>query len=147
MRHTLTIRILDDAVWKQVDKSIIFPPDSYAVVTHLGTEMSWVCLVFFQLKGGTGGLSVLFCHRVFLSFSKFVVRQFVSLSIFSKSHDSPAKSDRACWGKQQLHAPYTAVLFFCLMYKCVLVCAHLFCLYLDRILENIPLKKKKKKKK
>lgn len=123
---------------------------SYTVVT-LGTEMSWVCLglFFFPVKGRDGRTEcALLSPCLFLSFSNSVLRQFVSpLNIFLKFHDSPAKSNRACWGGQQLHAPYTAVLFFCLMRKCALVCAHLFCLYFDRILEDIPLKKKKKNEK
>lgn len=68
------------------------PPPSYTVVTHLGTEMSWGVFVF-PVKGRDreGGLSVLFRHRVFLSFSNFVVRQLVPPPpIFLKLHDSPA---------------------------------------------------------
>lgn len=96
---------------------------SYTVGTHLGTEMSWVCLgFFFQLKGGTGGLSVLFCQRVFLSFSNSVLRQFVSPSIFLKFHDSPAKSNRACWGTAAPHALHSCALLLPHVQVCARVC-------------------------
>lgn len=108
--------------------------------------MSWVCL-FFPVKGRDRGTECALLSPCLFELFKFCREAVSPPPIFLKLHDSPAKSNRACWG-QQLHAPYAAVLFFCLMYKCVLVCAHLlFCLYFDRILEDIPLKKRKKKKK
>lgn len=151
-KNTLTIRVLDDAVWQQVDTSMIFFSQLFCSNSFRNRNVLAVFVFLFQLKGGTGGLSVLFCHRVFFELFKFCPEAVCS--------PPPPPPHQYFWsytihqlnpigrvGGQQLHAPYTAVLFFCLMYKCALVCAHLFLSVLWQNSWRYTFKKKKNEKK
>lgn len=104
---------------KQVDKSIIFfLPQLYCSNSFRNRKCLGVCL-FFQLKGGTGRGGWV-CSFVIVSFWAF---QILSWGSWSPPPSDIFKVTRFTSlikrvGGQRLHAPYTAVLFFCLMCKC-----------------------------
>lgn len=142
MENTLTVTVLDDAVRKQVDQSIIFFSQLYCSNSFRNRNVLGV-FVFFQLEGGTGGLSALLSPCLFELF-KFCREAVCFPPIFLKLHDSPAKSNRACWGTAAPRALHS-----CALLPHVQVCSCVCTLVLSVLWQNswrYTFKKMKKKK-
>lgn len=118
---------------------------SYTVVNHLGTEMSWVWL-FFPVKGRDRGTECALLSPCLFELFEFCREAVCFPPIFLKLHDSPAKSNRVCWGPAAPRAFHSCAPLLPHVQVCACVCTLVVLSVLWQNSWRYTFKKKLKKK-